>query len=44
MKKLVFALILLYAISFIYVGCSPEPLDQHDEKLLDKDEIQEGDI
>ncbi|WP_438711298.1 hypothetical protein ACSTS3_22605 [Aquimarina muelleri] len=44
MKKLIIALIILFATSFIYVGCTPESLDQNEKQLLDKDEIQEDDI
>ncbi len=47
MKKLFLALVVLFATSFVYVGCSSEPIDEYNEfneKSLDKDEIDDDDI
>ncbi len=44
MRKLILALIVLCATSFIYVGCSPEPINEYDTEALDKDEIDDDDI
>ena len=44
MKKLFIALIVLFATSFVYVGCTPESLDQNEKQQLDKGELEEDDI
>ncbi len=44
MRKLILAIIVLFATSFIYVGCTPESLDQHDTESLEKDELDDDDI
>ncbi|WP_255409474.1 hypothetical protein [Aquimarina sp. I32.4] len=44
MKRLFLATIVLLVTSFIYVGCTPESLDQNDIKQLDKEELEENDI
>ncbi len=47
MKKLIFAIFILFVTSNIYVSCTPEAISENDElqtSKIEKEEIKDDDI